>query len=174
MSEFYGIEPGSIPGFAEVGAGRFMGVGNLPEDTVQHMLAFMDKLRGMYRDDELAFEICIRHVASVIEDKRREEGQDDPREEPDSLLVSSSPWPRWPLQYGAARCYFEGGDTPAVEHDEPSAVPAPEDALVVRQALDDVLHGLIPGAASLVVGDVQVLAADEADAQYDLRHGHAP
>ena len=80
MSDFYGIEPGSVPGFAEVGTGRFMGVGGLPEETVRHMLDFMEKLRGMCRVDELAFEICVRHVASVIEDQRRTEGRTDPRE----------------------------------------------------------------------------------------------
>jgi hypothetical protein len=85
MSEFYGIKPGTVPGFAEAGTGRFIGVGSLPEDTVQHMLAFMEKLRDMCRDDELAFEICIRHVASVIEDQRRVEGKNDPREDPASL-----------------------------------------------------------------------------------------
>ena len=30
MSDFYGITPGTTPGFAEAGAGRFMGVGGLP------------------------------------------------------------------------------------------------------------------------------------------------
>jgi hypothetical protein len=34
----------------------------------------------MYEADPLAFEICLRHVASVIEDQRREEGTTDPRE----------------------------------------------------------------------------------------------
>jgi hypothetical protein len=79
MSDFYGIKTGTIPGFAEAGAGRFMSVGGLPEDTVQHMLIFMEKLRGMYKTDPLAFEVCVRHVASVIEDQRREEGKTDPR-----------------------------------------------------------------------------------------------
>ena len=78
MSDFYGIEPGTIPGFAETGAGRFMSVGGLPEQTVENMLKFMDKLRAMYEADPLAFEVCIRHVATVIEDQRREEGQDRP------------------------------------------------------------------------------------------------
>ena len=32
---------------------------------------FMDKLRGMHEDDPLAFEVCLRHVASIIEDQRR-------------------------------------------------------------------------------------------------------
>jgi hypothetical protein len=79
MSNFYGIKPGTVPGFAEAGAGRFMSVGGLPEHTVQNMLVFMDKLRGMYEADPLAFEVCVRHVASVIEDQRREEGKTDPR-----------------------------------------------------------------------------------------------
>jgi hypothetical protein len=81
MSDFYGIDPGSIPGFAETGAGKFMSVGGLPEQTVQHMLKFMEGLRGMYEVDPLAFEVCIRHVAAMIEDQRREEGKADPRED---------------------------------------------------------------------------------------------
>ena len=84
MRDFYGITPGTIPGFAETGAGKFMGVGGLPDDTVQHMLAFMEKLRGMYEVDPLAFEVCVRHVASVIEDQRRDEGKTDPRQAPAS------------------------------------------------------------------------------------------
>ena len=82
MTDFYGIKPGAIPGFAETGAGHFMNVGSLPEATVQHMLGFMQKLRTMYDADPLAFEICVRHVASVIEDQRLEEGKTDPRESP--------------------------------------------------------------------------------------------
>lgn len=81
MGDFYGIKPGTVPGFAEVGAGRFMSVGELPERTVRHMLDFMAKMRGMHDADALAFEVCIRHVASVIEDQRREEGKADPRED---------------------------------------------------------------------------------------------
>jgi hypothetical protein len=45
------------------------------------MLGFMEKLQGMHRTDPLAFEVCVRHVALVIEDQRRREGQDDPRED---------------------------------------------------------------------------------------------
>jgi hypothetical protein len=81
MSDFYGIKSGTVPGFAEAGAGRFMSVQGLPEQTVQHMLSFMERLRGMHEADPLAFEVCIRHVATVIEDQRRGEGQDDPRED---------------------------------------------------------------------------------------------
>jgi hypothetical protein len=79
MSDFYGIKSGTVPGFAEAGAGRFMSVGKLPEQTVRNMLDFMEKLRGMHDADPLAFEVCVRHVASVIEDQRREEGKADPR-----------------------------------------------------------------------------------------------
>ncbi len=83
MDDFYGISPGSIPGFADVGGGKFMSVEGLPGPTVQHMVTYMDKLRGMYEADALAFEICVRHVASMIEDQRRAEGKIDPREEPE-------------------------------------------------------------------------------------------
>jgi hypothetical protein len=58
-----------------------MSVGGLPDGTMQHMLLFMKKLRGMYDADPLAFEVCVRHVASVIEDQRRAEGKTDPRED---------------------------------------------------------------------------------------------
>jgi hypothetical protein len=58
-----------------------MSIGGLPEQTVGHMVGFMQKLRGMHAADPLAFEVCIRHVASVIEDQRREEGKTDPRED---------------------------------------------------------------------------------------------
>ncbi len=82
MSDFYGIEPGAIPGFAEAGDGKFIGVQGLPEQTVRHMVTFMGQLRGMYEEDALAFEVCVRHVASVIEDQRRGEGNADPRGNP--------------------------------------------------------------------------------------------
>jgi hypothetical protein len=79
VGDFYGIKPGTLPGFAESGVGRFMSVGGLPDHTVRHMIDFMDKLRAMHDVDPLAFEVCVRHVASVIEDQRRDEGKDDPR-----------------------------------------------------------------------------------------------
>jgi hypothetical protein len=82
VSDFYGIKPGTIPGFAETGSGRFMSVRDLPGHTIRNMAVFMDKLRRMYEDDPLAFEVCVRHVASMIEDQRREEGRTDPREKP--------------------------------------------------------------------------------------------
>ena len=80
MGDFYGIEPGTIPGFAETGAGKFIGVRGLPSSTVTNMVAFMEKLRRMHDDDPLAFEVCVRHVASAIEDRRRSEGRAYPRD----------------------------------------------------------------------------------------------
>jgi len=35
----------------------------------------------MHAQDALAFEVCVRHVASVIEDQRRDEGHADPRDD---------------------------------------------------------------------------------------------
>jgi hypothetical protein len=80
VNEFYGMKPETIPGFAEVGGGKFMSVDGLPERTVTKMSAFMRLLRRMYNDDALAFEVCVRHVAAAIEDQRRSEGQTDPRD----------------------------------------------------------------------------------------------
>jgi len=81
VTDFYGIQAGSIPGFAEAGDGKFMSVQGLPQRTVRNMVKFMDRLRGMYAQDPLAFEVCVRHVASMIEDQRREEGHTDPRDD---------------------------------------------------------------------------------------------
>jgi hypothetical protein len=80
MGDFYGIEPGTIPSFTEAGGGKFMGVGRLPDRTVANMMTFMGKLRTMHKDDPLAFEVCVRHVASIIEDQRRDESRADPRD----------------------------------------------------------------------------------------------
>ena len=46
------------------------------------MAMFIEKLRGMHEDDTLAFEVCVRHLASMIEDQRREEGRTGPRGNP--------------------------------------------------------------------------------------------
>ncbi len=73
MGDFYGIEPGTIPSFTEAGGGKFMGVGRLPDRTVANMMTFMGKLRMMHK-------VCIRHVAGVIEDQRRDESRADPRD----------------------------------------------------------------------------------------------
>ena len=81
MTDFYGIRAGTIPGFAEAGGGKFMSVQGLPDRTVQNMATFMVKLRRMHAQDPLAFEVCVRHVASVIEDQRRNEGHTDPRDD---------------------------------------------------------------------------------------------
>jgi len=80
MSDFYGMKPGTIPGFAEVGSGKFLSVEALPDRTVTNMAAFMQKLRRMHDDDPLAFEVCVRHVAAAIEGQRRSEGKADPRD----------------------------------------------------------------------------------------------
>jgi hypothetical protein len=78
MGDFYGMKPGTIPGFAEAESGKFISVEGLPRRTVTNMVAFMEKLRRMHEDDPLAFEVCVRHVASAIEDQRRTEGRADP------------------------------------------------------------------------------------------------
>jgi len=81
VADFYGIQAGTIPGFAEAGGGKFMSVQGLPDRTVRNMVKFMDRLRGMHAQDALAFEVCVRHVASIIEDQRREEAHADPRDD---------------------------------------------------------------------------------------------
>ena len=81
VTDFYGIRPGAIPGYAETASGKFMSVRGLPDRTVENMATFMGRLRGMHEQDSLAFEVCIRHVASVIEDQRRKEGHTDPRDD---------------------------------------------------------------------------------------------
>jgi hypothetical protein len=80
MGDFYGMKPGTIPGFADAGSGKFVSVEGLPRRTVTNMVAFMEKLRRMHHDDPLAFEVCVRHVASAIEDQRKTEGRADPRD----------------------------------------------------------------------------------------------
>ena len=81
---------------------------------------------------------------------------------------------RGPLQDRAARSYLDSGDAPAVEHYEPVAVFAAQYPAIFCQGRDDELHNLVRGGAPHVVGDVQVVAADEADPQHDLCHGPAP
>ena len=92
MTEFFGIWAGTIPGFTEAGGGKFMSVLGLPDRTVQNMVTFMATLRGMHAQDPLAFEVCVRHVASVIEDQRRKEGPYRPtgRPRPLTLVYSGS------------------------------------------------------------------------------------
>jgi len=36
-----------------------MSVQGMPDRTVQNMVTFMDKLRGMHEQDPLAFEVCV-------------------------------------------------------------------------------------------------------------------
>jgi hypothetical protein len=47
-------------------------VEGLSNRTVTNMMAFMEKLRRMQEDDPLAFEVCVRHIAAVIEGRRRD------------------------------------------------------------------------------------------------------
>ena len=51
MGDFYGMKPGTIPGFADAGSGKFISVEGLPRRTVTNMVAFMEKLRRMHQDD---------------------------------------------------------------------------------------------------------------------------
>ena len=80
MTDFYGIQAGTIPGFAEASGGIFISVTGLPDRTVRNMVTVMGELRGMQAQDPLAFEVCVRHVAAAIEDQRRGEGRADPRD----------------------------------------------------------------------------------------------
>ena len=81
VTDFYGIQAGTIPGFAEAGGGIFISVTGLPDRTVPNMITFVDELRGMQAQDPLASKVCLRHVASVIEDQRRKEGHTDLRDD---------------------------------------------------------------------------------------------
>jgi hypothetical protein len=81
VPDFYGLQAGTIPGCTEAGGGRFMGVQALPDRTVQNMVTFTDTPRGMHAQDPLAFEVCVRHAGSVIEDQRRQEGHTGPRDD---------------------------------------------------------------------------------------------
>jgi hypothetical protein len=58
-----------------------MSVAGLPDRTVRNMVTLMGKLRGMHTPDPLAFEVCVWHLASVIEDQRPKEGHTDPRDD---------------------------------------------------------------------------------------------
>src|ERR1700761_3013194 len=111
-----------------------------------------------------------RAVSSPREFGRGPEGSGIKVRYPNNVKDS---WPE-PLQDSAAGSHLKGGDAPAEEHDEPVAVPAAQGAVTVCEERDDMVHGLVFRAVGLVVSDVQVLTADKADAQHDLRHGHAP
>ncbi|MCW2891740.1 MAG: hypothetical protein JWO75_1229 [Actinomycetia bacterium] len=53
-------------------------------------------------------------------------------------------------------------------------MPAAQDAVILREGRDDAFHDIFRSVSSLVVADVQVLAANKADTQHDLSHGHEP
>jgi hypothetical protein len=81
VTDSYGIQAGTIPGFAEAGGGKHMSARGLPDRTVRNMATFTDELRGMHEQDPLTLEVSVRHVASTIEDQRRNEGHTDPRDD---------------------------------------------------------------------------------------------
>jgi len=60
MTDFDGIQAGTIPGFAEASGGIFISVTGLPDRTVRNMVTSMGKLRGMHVHHPLAFEVCVR------------------------------------------------------------------------------------------------------------------
>src|ERR1700741_3221724 len=90
------------------------------------------------------------------------------------MWSSPDPGPSCRSQDGAAWSYLKGGDAPAVEHYEPAAVPAAQYPVIFREGRDPPVYDLVRLASILFVGNVQVLAANEADAQHDLCHGHVP
>jgi hypothetical protein len=78
------------------------------------------------------------------------------------------------LEDRAARRHLDGCHAPAEQHDEPVTVMSANQAGVLGQGRNDMLGDLVRiGRARLVVPDVQVISADEPDAQHDFSHGHA-
>jgi hypothetical protein len=74
----------------------------------------------------------------------------------------------------AARRHLDGRHPPAEQDDEPVTVAGAEEAGVLGQGRDGTLGGLVRiGRAGVVVPDVQVIAADEPDAEHNFSHGHA-
>ena len=71
MTDFYGIQAGTIPGFAEASGGMTISVTGQPDRAVRNMVTVVGKLRGMHAQDPLAFEMCVPHVGCVIEGQRR-------------------------------------------------------------------------------------------------------
>ena len=59
MTDFDGIQAGTIPGFAEASGGIFISVTGLPGRTVPNMVTVMGELRGMHALDPPAFEVCV-------------------------------------------------------------------------------------------------------------------
>jgi hypothetical protein len=74
----------------------------------------------------------------------------------------------------AARPHLDGGNAPAEQHDEPIAVVDAKEAGVLGKRRDDMLRDLVRVVrVGFLVPDVQVIAADEPDAQHDSCHDHA-
>jgi hypothetical protein len=81
VTDFYGIQAGTIPSFAEAGGGKFMSVRGLPDRTVRNMATFMDKLRGMHEQRPAGVGGVRTARRFAIEDRRRNEGHTDPRDD---------------------------------------------------------------------------------------------
>jgi hypothetical protein len=74
----------------------------------------------------------------------------------------------------AARRHLDGCHAPAEQDDQPVAVAGAKQAGVLGQGRDGMLGNLVRvGRAGLLVPDVQVIAADEPDAEHNFSHGHA-
>ena len=74
----------------------------------------------------------------------------------------------------AARRHLDGCHTPAEQDDEPVAVTGAKQAGVLGQGRDGTLGGLVRIVrAGVVVPDVQVIAADEPDAEHNFSHAPA-
>jgi len=86
----------------------------------------------------------------------------------------SASWRRRGSQDRAAWCHLEGGYAAAVEHHEPITVSAAKDTGVVAKSGDGVLDDLRLRGVGFGVGDVDVVATEEPNAQLDLCHGQAP
>ena len=72
----------------------------------------------------------------------------------------------------AARCYLEAGDAAAVQHDKPVTMSGTKDARVLGKRGDGVLgNGVWVDGVGFFVGDVNVLATNQSDAQHNLGHG---
>jgi hypothetical protein len=72
----------------------------------------------------------------------------------------------------AARCYLEAGDTSAVQHDKTVTMSGTKGAGVLGKRGDGVLgNGVWVDGAGFFVGDINVVATNQSDAQHNLGHG---
>lgn len=72
----------------------------------------------------------------------------------------------------AAWCYLEAGDAAAEQHDKAVTMSGTKDARVLGKRGDGVLDkGVWVDGAGFFVGDVNVVATNQSDAQHNLGHG---